>query len=121
MEDAPKRPDKLTRDEARTAVAQNSNAAHIVYERARVTDVDDRVGKVDDRVAGIHALHFIVDTGHSVFDARMASVDDRVKLVDDTVADVIHDGKAARQVMKQIPNDVDQIVRSVVYSNSELQ
>jgi hypothetical protein len=35
MEDAPKRPDKLTRDEARTAVAQNSNAAHIVYERAR--------------------------------------------------------------------------------------
>jgi hypothetical protein len=98
----------------------------------RVTDVDDRVGKVDDRVAGIHALHFIVDTGHSVFDARMASVDDRVKLVDDTVADVIH----ARQVMKQIPNDVDQvspsspdlistdysqIVRSVVYSNSELQ
>jgi methyl coenzyme M reductase subunit D len=65
MEDALKRLDKLTREEARMAVAQNLKATHTVDERVkgvantmeaidnRVVGVDDRVAGVDDRVARV--------------------------------------------------------------------
>jgi hypothetical protein len=65
MEDALKRLDKLTQEEARMAAAQNLKATHIVDERVKgvvdtveaihnnVTDVDDRVAGVSDQVAGV--------------------------------------------------------------------
>ncbi|KAF8470993.1 hypothetical protein DFH94DRAFT_847506 [Russula ochroleuca] len=56
MEDALKRLDKLTQEEARMAVAQNLKATHTVDERVRgvadtVVTIDNRVASVDDRVA----------------------------------------------------------------------
>ena len=74
MEDALKRLDKLTHEEARMAIAENLRATHAVDERVRgvteqVLAVDDRVARVDDRVAG---------------------VDDRLANVNDKVAEVIH-------------------------------
>jgi len=48
MEDALKRLDKLTQEEARMAAAQNLKVMHIVDER--VMEVVDRVAGVDDRV-----------------------------------------------------------------------
>ena len=59
IEDALKRLDKLTQEEARMATAQVLKVAHTV---------DNRVAGIDDRVAG---------------------VDDRVKVVNDKVAEVI--------------------------------
>jgi hypothetical protein len=121
MEDALKRLDKLTQEEARMATAQVLKVAHAVDTRVRgVTDdvlgVDNRVAGVDARVAGV--------------DNRIASVDERIRAVDDKVAVVIDgahhifnrklkvfnsmrlDGKDARLVMQQTANDLDQVKRS---------
>ena len=62
MEDALKRLDKLTQEEARTAIAENLRATHVVD--GRVKGVTERVLAVDDRLAGV--------------DKRVAGVDDRV-------------------------------------------
>jgi hypothetical protein len=80
IEDALKRLDKLTQEEARMATAENLKATHDVGETGRgvadkVEVVDHKVAGVDDRVAGV--------------DNRVASVDDRVKVVDDRVAEVV--------------------------------
>ena len=121
MEDALKRLDKLTQEEARMAVAQNLKATHTVDERVRgvantVIAMDNRVAKVDDNMKDI--------------DARVAIVDDSVKVVDHKVAEVIHgaqiffsqipemfnfnpsDGREAKQVIKQTAEDVDLVRRS---------
>jgi hypothetical protein len=66
VEDALKRLDKLTQEEAQMATAQALKATHTV---------DDRVLGVDNKVV--------------VVDNRVAGVDDRVKAVDDKVATVI--------------------------------
>jgi hypothetical protein len=107
IEDALKRLDKLTQEEARMATAQVLKVTHTV---------DDRVREVTDKVVGV--------------DNRVASVDDRVKVVDDKVAEVIDgaqyifnqplkmfspmriDGKQARVVIQQTATDVDQMKRS---------
>jgi hypothetical protein len=73
MEDALKRLDKLTQEEARMAVAQNLKATLAVDERVR--GVVDTVVVIDNRVTGV--------------DNRVAGVDDRVKVVDNKVAEVI--------------------------------
>jgi hypothetical protein len=114
IEDALKRLDKLTQEEARMATAQILKVTHTVDDRVR--GVTDKVVRVDNRVAGI--------------DDRVASVDDRVKAVDDKVAEVIDgaqyifnqslikfnsmrlDGRQAREVLQQTATDVDQVKRS---------
>ena len=58
MEDALRRLDKLTQEEARMAVAENLKATHTVDERVRgvvntVVAIDNRVAGVDNRVAGV--------------------------------------------------------------------
>ena len=73
IEDALKRLDKLTQEEARMATAQVLKVTHAVDDR--VLGVDNRVAGVDDRVAGV--------------DDKVSSVDGRVKAVDDKVAAVI--------------------------------
>ena len=79
MEDALKKLDKLTQEEARMAVAENLKATHIVDERVRgvantVSAIDNRMGDVDGRVAGVGD--------------QVAGVDDRVARVDDRVASI---------------------------------
>jgi hypothetical protein len=76
MEDALKRLDKLTNEEARMAIAENLRATHAVDERVR--GVTEQVLAVDDRVAGI---------------------DDRLANVNDKVAEVIH-GVQSSSVLK---------------------
>jgi hypothetical protein len=80
IEDALKRLDKLTQEEARMAGAQNLKITHTVDERVRgvadtVGSIDNRVAVVDDRVAGVND--------------RVVIVDDRVKMVDNKVTQVI--------------------------------
>ena len=73
IEDALKRLDKLTHEEAWMGIAQNLRATHTVGESVRA--VADKVVAIDNRVAGV--------------DDRVASVGDRVRVVDDRVAEVI--------------------------------
>ena len=60
MEDALKRLDKLTQEEARMATAQNLKVTHTVDKGVRevadtVAAIDDRVANVDNRVAEVIA------------------------------------------------------------------
>jgi hypothetical protein len=80
MEDALKRLDKLTQEEARMAAAANLKVTHAVDKRVEgvadtVAAIDNRVAGVDDRVAGVND--------------RVVAVDDRVKAVDNKVMEVI--------------------------------
>jgi len=78
LEDALKRLDKLTHDEARMATAEVLKATHTV---------DERVAAVDNRVAGV--------------DNRVIGIGDRVKDVDDKVVVVIN---RAQTTLCQSPN-----------------
>jgi hypothetical protein len=80
IEDALKRLDKLTQEEAWMGIAQNLKATHNVGESVKevvdnVVAINNNVAGVDDRVAGVSD--------------RVASVDDRVRVVDDNVTEVI--------------------------------
>ncbi len=88
MEDAFKRLDRLTDEEARMAVAQNLKATYNVDQRVMgvantVAAVGDRVADVDDRVTTVNNIVACVDS-------KVTSVDDRVKVFGDKVAEVIH-------------------------------
>jgi len=52
MEDALKKLDNLTQEEARMVIVENLRATHTVDER--VANVDERVANVDDRVASVN-------------------------------------------------------------------
>ncbi|KAI0290287.1 hypothetical protein BC826DRAFT_1187375 [Russula brevipes] len=77
LEDALKKLDKLTQEEAQMATAEVLKATHAVDNRVR--GVDDRVAGVDDRVAGV------ADRVAGI-DDKVASVNDRVISVTDMVA-----------------------------------
>jgi archaellum component FlaC len=99
MEDALKRLDKLTQEEARMAAAQNLKATHIVDDRVRgvantVAAIDNRVASVDNRVAGVNDGIAGVDNRIAGVDDRVAKatrvIDERVRGVGEQVAEVIN-------------------------------
>jgi len=95
MEDALKRLDKLTQEEARMAAAQNLKATHTVDER--VKGVVDTVGAIDNMVVEV--------------DDRVASVSEQVTGVDDRVASVKEKVVTIDNRVKEIAADVDEIRR----------
>jgi hypothetical protein len=80
IEDALKRLDRLTQEEARMAAAQLLEVANAID--SEVGEIASNVLVVDDRVAG-------VDDRVIAMDERVAGVDDRVKAVDDKLVAVI--------------------------------
>jgi hypothetical protein len=115
IEDALKRLDRLTQEEARMAAAQLLKVTNTIDNR--VGGIADNVLVVDNRVAGV--------------DERVAGVDDRVKDVDDKLVAAIDgaqcilnqsskvvqlltrlDGKGAREVIQQAADGVDRMERS---------
>ena len=87
MEDALKRLDKLTQEEARMAAAQNLKMTHNVNEGVKgvantVEVIDDKVARVDERVAG-------VDDRVASGNERVVAVHDKVKEVDNNLMQVI--------------------------------
>ncbi|KAF8487191.1 hypothetical protein DFH94DRAFT_841560 [Russula ochroleuca] len=95
IEDALKKLDKLTTEEARMATAQTLKATHTVDDRVRGVDnrvagVEDKVAGVDDRVAGVDDRVAGVDDKVAAVGNRVAAVDDKVAVVDDRVAGVDH-------------------------------
>ncbi|KAF8473035.1 hypothetical protein DFH94DRAFT_855950 [Russula ochroleuca] len=97
MEDALKRLDKLTQEEARMAAAEILKATRTADKR--VEGVADTVVAIDNRVAGV--------------DDRVVSVDDKVMVVDNKIMEVIADGKQVKVSMQQTANDVNEVKASV--------
>ncbi|KAI0000825.1 hypothetical protein BJV74DRAFT_766646, partial [Russula compacta] len=77
LEDALKRLDTLTNEEARMAIAEVLKSTHAI---------NDRVGVVDGRVAGVDEKIVGVDHRVASMDDKLADVDDRVAGMDDRVA-----------------------------------
>jgi hypothetical protein len=119
IEDALKRLEKLTNEEARMATAQILKITHTVDDEVRVVgnkvlDVDkkvagvddrvagvgDRVARVDDKVAGVDDRVTRVDEQVAGIDERVAGVDGHVKAIDDKVAVVI-DGARPSLISQQ--------------------
>ena len=136
IEDALKKLDKLTHEEARMATAQVLKTTNTIDERVKgvadmVLVVDDRVANVDDRVKGVDDRVASVDNTVKGVDGRVASIDDRVKAVDDKLAGVADGtqtifsqspkkclilklpvGKEAKLIIQQAANELDQAKRS---------
>jgi hypothetical protein len=87
MEDALKRLDKLTQEEARMAAAEILKVTRTVDKRVEgvadtVAAIDTRVAGIDDRVAG-------VDDRVASVNNRVAAIDDSVKVADNKLMEVI--------------------------------
>jgi hypothetical protein len=87
MEDALKRLDNLTQEEARMAAAQSLKVTHDVNERMKgvgntVEAIDNKVVGVDERVPG-------VDERVASVNERLVAVNDAVKLVENNLTQVI--------------------------------
>ena len=94
VEDALKRLDKLTQEEARMAAAQNLKATYAVDERVKgvrdtVESIDDKMVRVDNLVTGVNDRVVDVDNRVAAVDDRVVTVDDRVKVVDTNLMQVI--------------------------------
>ena len=88
MEDALKKLDNLTQEEARMVIAENLRATHAVDERVR--GVTEQVLAVDKRVVNV--------------DERVASVADKVASVNDNVAEVLHGVQIVFRQSRCVPN-----------------
>jgi hypothetical protein len=117
IEDALKRLDRLTQEEARMASAQLLKVTNAIDSEVReiadnVLVVDGRVAGVDNRVAGVDERVASVDERVAGLDDRVAFVDDRVKDVDDKVKivddklEVVLDGAQYifNAIMENCPN-----------------
>jgi hypothetical protein len=100
IEDALKKLDKLTQEEARMATAQVMKATHGVDNRVR--GVDDRVASVDERVKAVdRKIAEVIDGTRPVFSLSLGK---RLTL--------LHlDGKEAKIVIQQTSTNVDQVKR----------
>ena len=110
MEDALKRLDKLTQEEARMAAAENLKATHTVDERVKgvvdtVKGIDNKVTDVDDRVAGV--------------DNRVAGVNEKVVTIDDRVKEIAGDIDEIRRLSSNLTS-ADCVVL-LVLSGSQLR
>ena len=90
IEDALKKLDKLTQEEARMAAAQNLKATHTVDERVKgvadaVVTMDNKVAGVDNRVAGVGDQVAGVSDRVASVSGQVAGVDDRVQQMADEV------------------------------------
>ena len=106
VEDALKRLDKLTDEEARMAITEVLKATHTVDDRVRgvsdqVVGVDDRVAGVDDRVAGVdERVRVVVDKVSEAIDGTQSIFSQSAKMK--RLAVVQLDGKEARAIMDEM-------------------
>ncbi|KAH8984827.1 hypothetical protein EDB92DRAFT_1461611 [Lactarius akahatsu] len=139
LEDAVKKLDRLTQEEARMALAEVLKITHIVHDGVKVVDgkvesMDDKVedmgGKVDDMSGKVDDMGDKVDDMGDKVDDMGDKVDgvgdkvenvgdkvedmgqdigDRVQRVDEKVQVVLDDEKEAKLIIQQTTNTVDEI------------
>ena len=126
IEDALKRLDRLTQEEARMAAAQLLKVTNTIDNR--VGEIADNVLVVDNRVAGIDDMVAGIDERVTGVDDRVKDVDDKVKAVDVKLVAVIDgtqyivnqsskavqlqmrlDGKESKEVIQQTANDLSRV------------
>ena len=95
IEDALKRLDRLTQEEARMVSAQVLEITNALDSGVReiadnVLVVDDRVAGVDDRVVSVDEHLAVVDDRVAHVDGRVKDVNDKVKGVDAKLVSAIH-------------------------------
>ena len=107
MEDALKKLDKLTQEEARMATAEVLRTTHATDKRVlavddRVARVGDRVASVDDKVAEvINGTQISFSQAREMFNLNCSGGKEANQVI-----------KEINQVIKQTANDVDQVKRS---------
>ncbi|KAI9438083.1 hypothetical protein H4582DRAFT_2098859 [Lactarius indigo] len=118
LEDAVKKLDRLTGEEARMALAEVLKITHIVHDGVKV--VDGKVESIDDKVEDIGGK--VEDIGDKVDDigdkvddvgGKVEDISDRVQCVDEKVKVVIDDGKEARLVATEAKSIIQQTANSV--------
>ncbi|KAI9430600.1 hypothetical protein H4582DRAFT_2086559 [Lactarius indigo] len=118
LEDAVKKLDRLTGEEARIALAEVLKMTHIVHDDVKV--VDGKVESIDDKVEDIGGK--VEDIGDKVDDigdkvdhvgGKVENIGDRVQCVDEKVKVVIDDGKEARLVVAEAKSIIQQTANSV--------
>ncbi|KAN0129377.1 hypothetical protein V8E53_012861 [Lactarius tabidus] len=121
LEDALKKLDRLTQEEARMAHTEVLRITHSIRDGVKIVDgkveeVGDKVGDVGDKVEDLGDKVGVVgdkveDMGDKVEDVggKVEDVGDKVQCVDDKVQVVIDESKQARLVIRQAANDIDEI------------
>jgi methyl-accepting chemotaxis protein len=120
IEDALKRLDRLTQEEARMAAAQVLKVTNTVDDRVRgiadnMLGVDNRMAGIDDRIADVGDTLKEVNDQVTGVDGRVKDVNDQVKGVNDTVK---HMNDRVRAVDDKIVAVVDG-ARYTFYQSSE--
>ncbi|KAH9034365.1 hypothetical protein EDB83DRAFT_2525174 [Lactarius deliciosus] len=95
LEDAVKKLDRLTQEEARMALAEVLKITHIVRDDVKVVDVDDVGDKVDD------------------VGSKVEDIGDRVQSVDEKIQVVMDDGKETRVVAAEAKSIIQLTANSV--------
>jgi hypothetical protein len=122
LEDALKKLDRLTQEEARMAHAEVLRITHSICNEVKI--VDGKVERVEDKVEGVGDK--VEEVGDKVGD-KVQCVDDKVQVVIDgaqglssplkpTLTFILSDGKQARVaakearlIIQQTANDIDQV------------
>ncbi|KAH9164951.1 hypothetical protein EDB89DRAFT_2077428 [Lactarius sanguifluus] len=105
LEDAIKKSDRLTQEEARMALAEVLKITHIVRDDVKVVDskvegIDDKVDDVGDKVD---------DIGDKTMWSKVGDIGDRVQSVDEKVKVIIDDGREAKLIIQQTANNLDEL------------
>ncbi|KAH9034407.1 hypothetical protein EDB83DRAFT_2525242 [Lactarius deliciosus] len=104
LEDAIKKLDRLTQEEARMALSEVLKITHIIHDDVKA--VDSKVGSVDDKVDAIGGK--VDDMGTNVND-----IGDKVGCVDEKVQVIIDDGREARVMATEAKSIIQQTTISV--------
>ncbi|KAH9173421.1 hypothetical protein EDB89DRAFT_2095241, partial [Lactarius sanguifluus] len=107
LEDAVKKLDRLTQEEARMALAEVLKISHIVRDDVKI--VDGKVESIDGKVDNMGDK--VEDMDDKVDDVRdkVEDIGSRVQCVDEKVQVVIDDSKGARSIIQQTANNVDEV------------
>jgi archaellum component FlaC len=120
IEDALKRLDRLTQEEARMASAQLLKITNAIDSEVR--EIADNMLVIDDRVAGVDYRVAGVDERVAGMDKRMASVndmvggvDERMAGVDERVADVDDHVKVVNDKLKAVDDRLVAVIDGAQY------
>ncbi|KAN0139438.1 hypothetical protein V8E53_002939 [Lactarius tabidus] len=104
LEDALKKLDRLTQEEARMAHAEVLRTTHSIRNEVKI--VDGKVERVEDKVEGVGDK--VEEVGDKVGD-KVQCVDDKVQVIIDDGKQAIVAAKEAKLIIQQTANDIDEL------------
>jgi hypothetical protein len=124
LEDALKKLDRLTQEEARMAHAEVLRITHSIREEVKI--VDGKVERVEDKVEDVGDK--VEEVGDKVGE-KVQCVDEKVQVVIDgaqglpsqlksILTSILSDGKQAKSIIQQAANGIDEIKCSYLLTNA---